>query len=222
VVEGLVELGINLLLGPVCDLAPDSEKSSLNERTFSSDPAVVSEFVKVAVQTQREFGLISCLKHAPGLGRVQVDPHQELGASNMTYKEFDKKEAQPFRAGISVGAEMIMTSHFLLPAGQDTPVTFSSDLVRKFINDGISADAVLVSDDLQMGALERFGSDGERAALAIASGHDIALTRNSQACMDGIETVTRSLESGLISPKRYRNAQMRVQALRAKLGAQEK
>jgi beta-N-acetylhexosaminidase len=222
VAEGLVEIGINLLLGPVCDLAPDSENSALNERTFSSDPAVVSEFVKVAVQTQRRLGLISCLKHAPGLGRVQVDPHQELGASKMTYDEFDRREAQPFRAGISEGAEMVMTSHFLLPDEQDRPVTFSSELVRKFITDGISADAVLVSDDLQMGALERFGSDGERAALAIAAGHDIALTRNARACLDGIKAVRRSLESGLITSERYRNAEMRVQALRARLGAREK
>lgn len=215
--EGLIELGINLLLGPVCDLAPQSEKSALTGRAFSSDPEIVAAFVKCAVETQRSCGLLSCLKHAPGLGRVRVDPHLELGASEMTFDAFDSVEALPFRAGLLAGAEMIMSSHFLLPEGGRLPVTFSHELVRKFIREGLNSEVPLITDDLQMGALEQFGADGARAALAITAGHDIALTRNAQAAVDGIAAVENALADGSLGLKRYQEAQGRVSKLRSRI-----
>ena len=119
----LADLGVNFLLGPVCDLKLWNGETALESRTFGSDPEVASEFVKTTVRICREHGLACCLKHAPGLGRVSADPHEKLGVSAMSLEQFENVDSLPFKAGVAAGADSLMSSHFLAPEFDDIPVT---------------------------------------------------------------------------------------------------
>ncbi len=212
----LAELGINLLLGPVCDLKLWDGETALEGRTFGDNPEIASEFVRSTVQICQESGLACCLKHAPGLGRVSVDPHQTLGASAMTHKQFEYIDSLPFRAGIAAGADSLMSSHFLAPEFDSVPVTFSKKIIQALIRNGLSTEAPLLSDDLNMGALSNFGSFEKIVTQCLNAGHDLLLTRNLQTAKLGMNALSQALDSGAIDEERLHEAQSRVTELKRK------
>ncbi|MFQ5606371.1 MAG: glycoside hydrolase family 3 N-terminal domain-containing protein [Candidatus Zixiibacteriota bacterium] len=210
----MAELGINLLLGPVCDLALWRGDTALEGRTFGASPHPAAEFVTETVRLCHQAGLTCCLKHAPGLGRVCVDPHRTLGESPMTLEEFRTVDSVPFRAGISAGADSLMTSHFVAREFDDSPVTFSKTTVEILVREALSENLALLSDDLSMGALAEFGSPGKIACRALAAGHDLLLTRDHRAAEAGISAIEAALESGAIPRQRILQALGNVERLK--------
>ncbi len=212
------ELGINLLLGPVCDLRPQfdnlKESSALSERTFSADPDIVGAFAKVTIEVGKENNLLCCLKHAPGLGSVQADPHFTLGASPLSAQEFSQRDFLPFRTGCSAGASMIMTSHFLIREHSSLPVTFSKEIVSTVIRKELPKDVTLITDDLNMGALKTFGSADDVCLTAFNCGHDLLLARSNTTIDKGISALSLGLDSGTVSDERFSEALGRIDALR--------
>lgn len=212
----LAELGINFLLGPVCDLKLWDGETALDGRTFGEDPEIASEFVKATVRICHKYGLVSCLKHAPGLGRVSVDPHETLGASAMTFEQFEHVDSLPFAAGITEGADSLMSSHFLAPEFDDKPVTCSKEIVDSLIRKELSDSLALLSDDLNMGALKQYGSFDRVVTQCLNAGHDLLLTRNMQTAKLGVAALEKALDSGEITSQRLREAQDRINLLKRK------
>jgi beta-N-acetylhexosaminidase len=70
----LRELGINVILGPVADVAL-SRKSYLYERCFGTTPEWVAAYVAITVKAQKDAGIISVLKHFPGHGKTITNSH---------------------------------------------------------------------------------------------------------------------------------------------------
>lgn len=212
----LADLGINLLLGPVCDLKLWKGETALDGRTFGADPEIASEFVRSTVRICHENGLACCLKHAPGLGRVSVDPHEKLGASQMTQKQFENVDSLPFKAGIAAGADSLMSSHFLAPEFDSFPVTFSKTIIKALIRNELSDNVALLSDDLNMGALSRFGSVDEIVKRCLSAGHDLLLTRNLQTAKLGARALNQAFDSGEIDEKRLHEARSKIARLKRK------
>lgn len=215
----LADLGVNFLLGPVCDLKLWSGETALEGRTFGSDPDVASEFVKTTVRICREHGLACCLKHAPGLGRLLADPHEKLGASAMSLEQFENVDSLPFKAGVAAGADSLMSSHFLAPKFDDLPVTCSNKIVKELIRNTLSDSIALLSDDLNMGALSQYGSFDKIVAQCVGAGHDLLLTRDLQTAKLGVAALDRALESGDVSRQRLSEAQSRINRLKRKTSA---
>ena len=210
----LADLGVNYILGPVCDLKLWNGETALEGRTFGSDPEVASEFVKTTVRICREHGLACCLKHAPGLGRVSADPHEKLGVSAMSLEQFENVDSLPFKAGVAAGADSLMSSHFLAPEFDDIPVTFSRKIVKTLIREGLSKNVALLSDDLNMGALSQYGSFHNIVAQCVNAGHDLLLTGTLQTAKLFVQTLQVALDSGEISRQRLSEAQSRINRLK--------
>ncbi len=212
------ELGINLLLGPVCDLRPQlktkDESTALNERTFGSDPMIVGAFAKLTVALAQKHNLLCCLKHAPGLGSVRVDPHFTLGASALSVDELRERDLAPFREGYAAGARMVMTSHFLIPDSDTLPVTFSKTTVDALIRNELHPDVTLITDDMDMGALNDFGGVENSCLTALNAGHDILLARSNDTVADGIAAIQQGLDTGIVSEEGLLVALRRIDALR--------
>lgn len=106
----LLGLGINVILGPVCDIAK-SEKSYMYNRSFSTNQKIVSDMVYATVKAQHDAGIISVLKHFPGHGDTKADSHKKIPVINKEIEELKNRDFLPFISGINAGAEMILMAH---------------------------------------------------------------------------------------------------------------
>ena len=211
-------LGINLNLAPVADIFLNEDNSCLVDRCFSEKPEVVAEFVKIAVQTSSQSGLLSCLKHFPGLGAAAIDPHQQISIIDVDSMTWDKRERLPFIAGIEAGADMIMTTHAQMPRLGNDIVTYSDHIVRTMIRQNLSFDGPIITDDLTMSGAGNSANIGERSVRAFMAGHDLLLFgQDYEQAIRAYDYFCDACHHGEIPLKRLRSALSRVSGLKFKL-----
>ncbi len=187
----LRRLGIDLNLAPTVDVLTENFSPNIGIRSYGSDPALVSALGVMRIQGMQENGLSACAKHFPGLGSAPVDPHLDLPVLSSGWDEMNQIHLKPFRAAIEAGVDAVMTSHPVYPKldPDRLPVTFSRKLAHNFLREELKFKGLLLSDDLEMGALRNFGSIEICAVKAIEAGHDMALI-----CHD-IDAQVRTWES---------------------------
>ncbi|HEX9804096.1 MAG TPA: glycoside hydrolase family 3 N-terminal domain-containing protein [Candidatus Dojkabacteria bacterium] len=145
----LLEYDINVILGPVADIAYERD-SFIYERSFGSDPEKVADFVEATVKGQREAGIITVLKHFPGHGKTSTDSHLRLPIIDASLEELKTSDFLPFERGIAAGAEVIMFGHIINPQiDPDTPSSISTKYLDILMND-LSFNGVVITDDLKM------------------------------------------------------------------------
>ncbi|MEM8877903.1 MAG: glycoside hydrolase family 3 N-terminal domain-containing protein [Pseudomonadota bacterium] len=195
----LKSLGFNVNLGPVVDvnINPRNPIIARYGRSYSGDPARVTRFASAFVNAHREHGVLTTLKHFPGHGSSSGDSH--LGFTNIT-KTWKDAELEPYRQMIANGTvDMVMSGHLYhsrLNAGGPprTPASLSQGalgLLRQ-----MSPDVVIITDDLQMGAIRKEFGFEDALIRAVMAGNDIlmytALGENWAALPD---RVIRTLEA---------------------------
>jgi len=214
----LSSLGINLNLAPVADIALNDENTCLADRCFGKDPGTVSVFVKASVATARTHGVLCCLKHFPGFGAAGQDPHAEVATAEYDVGLWQNRESIPFQDGIANGADLIMTTHLLLPKIDDTIVTGSKKIINDMIRVMLSFDGPVITDDLTMAGAEVLGSVGERAVAAFKAGHDLLLFgRDYEAAMRAYDYFVDAHTRGEISDNEIRASLNRVRGIKYKL-----
>lgn len=144
----LLNLGINVILGPVCDVAT-SHQSYIYYRTFGTNIEVVTKMVEVTVKAQRDAGIITVLKHFPGLGATSIDSHKDFPVINLTKDFLWKNDFKPFLKGIEAGAEMVMIGHIInANIDKDKPASMSINYVK--LLEEVNFNGVVITDDLSM------------------------------------------------------------------------
>jgi beta-N-acetylhexosaminidase len=162
--------------------------------------------------------LLSCLKHFPGLGAGDLDPH--TATPSITYDEFvwRQREFVPFLAGIEAGTDMIMTTHVMLPELDPTIVTGSATVIDTLLRKGLEFDGPVITDDLTMAGAESLGSIGERTVAAFLAGHDILLFgRDYEQAMEAFDYFVDAVRRGNISPARLTASLERIAGLKCRL-----
>ena len=211
-------LGINLNLAPVADILLRLDNNCLDTRCFGEDPEIVATFVKASVEVAKRHGLLSCLKHFPGLGASQVDPHQATAEADYDGIVWKQRERIPFAAGVAAGANLIMTTHLRLPHIDANIVTGSRDIVSNWIRNDLLFDGPVITDDLLMEGAAELGNIGERALLAFNAGHDLLLFgQNYEAAMQAYDYFVDAARRGEISSTRIRSALDRVAGMKFRL-----
>ncbi len=180
--DQLKRLGINLNLAPVVDLDlyPENPVIGSLERSFSARPEIVIQRAEVFIDSHHSSGIITCLKHFPGHGSARNDSH--LGLTDVT-ATFQDIELQPFQNLIhSQKADVVMTAHVMhRDLDPQYPATLSSAILTDLLRERMGFQGIIISDDMQMGAIsQNFGFE-EALVLAVKAGCDIlALANNSQ------------------------------------------
>jgi beta-N-acetylhexosaminidase len=175
----LAALGINVNYAPVADIASRPYNPSLGIRSFGEDPAAVSRLTAAMVKGLQSSGVAATLKHFPGKGEAQVDPHLELPVLDLDLDRLTRVEFAPFRAGIEAGARFVMIGHYGLPAvtgNRHLPSSASSAVLRGLVRDQLGFDGVIVTDALDMGAFE-----GVSLEEPLSAGCDLLLYGPAQA-----------------------------------------
>ena len=214
----LASLGVNLIFGPVADLGINPNNACLAGRTFGNNPARAIPFIEKAVRISGRAGLVSCLKHFPGFGAAKNDPHQMLAEADYDFQTFVNREALTFKAGIGVGADMIMTTHMTLPSVDKWPATISAKLLKELLRDTLEFDGIAITDDLLMAGAENFGNYGERAFKAFEAGHDMLLFgRNFKATQIALKHFKEACSGGTISRSRVESSIERISGIKSKV-----
>ena len=177
----LQQLGINWNLAPVVDVNvfPESPAIGALERSFSADPEVVAAHAEAFAEAHGAAGVISVLKHFPGHGSAVGDTH--LGVTDVTSSFVRDDELAPYRKLIEDGYEdAVMTAHIvnrdLDPSGR--PATLSTAIVTGLLREELGFEGVILSDDMQMGAIVEQYSLERAAVEAIKAGVDVVLIAN--------------------------------------------
>lgn len=225
--ETLADGGINLNLAPVVDVNvdPDSPAVGALGRSFSSDPAVVTDHARAVIEAHREEGVLTALKHFPGHGSAPGDTH--LGFVDVT-DTWSPEELEPYRVLVDEGnVDLVMTAHVFNGAlDPDWPATLSPATIIGVLRDELGFQGVVVSDDLQMGAItDDYGLE-TAVQQALLAGVDILLFANNTAqayepdIAPRVVAIVESLvREGALSEERIDESVERVRLLKDRLPA---
>ena len=170
-------LGFNLNFAPVLDLDhfPNTQ-NALRGRCWGRDPQRVIDHAGQWNRWMRKHSIASCAKHFPAGGRAQSDPHHDLPSSPATLEELLREDVIPYTA-LMPELDAIMLAHVEFPnIDADFPASLSPRIIRRFLRDQLGFDKHLVlTDDLDMGAITSRYGRGPDVKLAIEAGNDLAL-----------------------------------------------
>ncbi len=167
----LNEVGINVDCLPVLDVRVPETHSAIGDRALGSDPMRVAALGRAILDGLAKGGVIGVVKHMPGQGRASVDTHHDLPHVTASATELEQDLA-PFRA--LNNAAMGMTGHVVYDVWDDQhTATMSPYVLNNIIRANIGFDGLLMSDDLDMNALQ--GDVATRALRCVEAGCDIAL-----------------------------------------------
>lgn len=175
----LKSLGINWNLAPVADINNNPKNPVIGVRSFGEDPYIVGKYVAQAVLGHQQDGVLATLKHFPGHGDTQVDSHLSLPTINHSLERLRQVEFIPFIDGIQAEAAVIMTSHILFPKiEKGLPASLSKKIV-KILRDELSFNGLIVTDDLEMGAIVDDYGTIFAVQQAIKNGSDMVMISHS-------------------------------------------
>jgi beta-glucosidase len=170
------QLGLNWVLGPVCDVNNNPANPVINVRAWGEDPATAGTLAAAFSRGAQSQGVLCCAKHFPGHGDTASDSHLELPLLAHDRARLEAIELPPFQAAIAAGVASVMTAHLLLPALDPLrPATLSAAVLRELLRRDLGFDGLVVTDALVMEAIAgRYGA-GEAAVLALEAGADLVL-----------------------------------------------
>jgi beta-N-acetylhexosaminidase len=215
----LKENGINCDFAPIVDLAIEPKNSVIVglERSYG-DTNAVTKYAAVFMQELASQNILSVVKHFPGHGSSLGDSHAGFVDVSNTWSA---KELEPYKYFIEKNeVDMIMSAHVFNSHLDDKyPATLSYNTNTKLLREQLGYRGVLITDDLQMGAISQHYSLKERVTLAINSGADILLFGNQlevNSPKEIINAVFESIQSGEISRERIQEANARIANLHTK------
>jgi beta-N-acetylhexosaminidase len=221
----LKDLGINMDFAPVVDVNVNPENPVIGylKRSFSADPEKVYEYASSFINGLHQNNIITAIKHFPGHGSSTSDSHLGIVDVTNTYKQ---EELIPYQKLIENGySDMVMTAHIINTNIDPTyPSTLSPLFIKNILRNQLKFTGVVVSDDMQMGAIvDNYGYD-EAIIRAINAGCDMLIISNNgktyseQAPYDAVNIILKAIEKGEISEQQINDSYGRIQALKEKYG----
>ncbi len=185
----LAEVGITVDCLPLLDVRTPQTHAAIGDRALGSDPLRVASLGRAMLDGLREGGVVGVVKHMPGQGRAVVDSHHDLPVVDADENAL-LQDLIPFER--LNDAPMGMTGHIVFPAWDaERCATLSPTIIADIIRGRIGFDGLLMSDDLDMKALQ--GDVADRAVGCVAAGCDVAL--NCWGRMDEMIAIARRVPS---------------------------
>lgn len=212
-------LGFNTNFVPVLDLVDVSSHdlgTVIGDRSYGNDPYLVSCFGQAVVESLRSAGMISCGKHFPGHGGTSVDSHLDLPVDTRSRRIIESHDMIPFKFAAARGIDMIMTAHVLYPDFDDRlPATLSQTIVGGVLRREIGYEGVVITDDLEMGAIARHYEAPECAQLSLMAGADLLLfSRYPEKTLAVRDRLHRDLIRGELSHEQVAKSRRRIMGLK--------
>lgn len=212
--KDLTALGFNVNFSPVADVLTNEDNAVVKQRSFGSDPDLVSSMVSQVVKGLTDGGMLCAPKHFPGHGSTGGDTHDGFASSDRTLEELESCDFKPFRAAIEAGAPMIMVGHMTMTAiDPDNPASLSETIVTGLLRDELGYDGIIITDALNMGAIANNYTTADAAVKAVSAGCDMLLCVSNIS--SAVNALTDAVSDGTISEERIDESVRRI--LQAKL-----
>ena len=218
----LQSVGINFDLAPVVDLGVNPKNQVIYGlgRSFGKDPQSVAAHASAFIDAMHQHGVLTSIKHFPGHGSSLGDTHKGFVDVTQAWKEI---ELEPYRL-LKAKADTVMVAHvFNQKLDADYPASLSFKTVTQKLRRDLDYRGIVITDDLQMGAISQKYGLRNTLKLAINAGNDMLLFGNQLDPRKTVSTKTlvgliaQMVKSGEIKKETIDNAYRRIQALKEKL-----
>jgi len=213
----LQAMGFNTNFAPVLDL------SAKDSRSFGTNPETVYQKGNAVLNGFAKHGITGAIKHFPGNGRSQVDPHEDTSSVTVSQADLEKTDAYPFKQMIAnrdSDSFFVMVTHIKYPAyDKDKPASLSPVIMQDVLRKRFGYKGIIVTDDFEMGAVSKYYPYEEIGVKALQAGADLILIcheyEHQLAMYDG---VIQAVQKGTLKETRINEAAERI--IKHKLKAQ--
>ena len=208
----LAAVGVNLNFAPVMDVNNNPDNPVIGRRSFGESPELVSRLGISYIRGLQRNGVLATAKHFPGHGDTTVDSHFELPTVSHDLERIHALELQPFRAAIDADVAAIMTAHIIYPAfDANRPATLSPTILTDLLRKELGFDGLLITDDMEMKAIDDRYQSGEAAVMAVEAGADIVMVLwTSTKQIEVFDALLSAVKSGRISQARLDQSVKRI------------
>ena len=207
----LHSLGITVNFAPVCDVSTNP-KDFIYERSFGQNAQTTADYIAQVVAAMSDAGIASVLKHFPGYGS-NADTHTGIAVDERPYEQFLAEDYLPFAAGIGAGAPFVLVSHNIVTCLDSSYPASLSAAWHEQLRSHLGFEGVILTDDLDMGAVKAYADGGNIAVLALQAGNDMIVCSD----LTQIGAVIAAVQDGTLSEKTIDSACRRVLAAKQSL-----
>jgi beta-N-acetylhexosaminidase len=189
--------GFNLDLCPVLDISfNDDADNSLRSRCYGKTVEQVVRNAGAFNEAMRGQGIASCGKHFPGYSAASADAHYQLPRIDRTREQLDQNELAVFRQFVA-DVDSMMICHGWYPCFESkrTPATFSRRIVTDLLRDELGFDRLIMTDDLDMGAILTGHRLDDTIRLAVTAGNDVVMICHRIPEIETVHGILRMLPS---------------------------
>jgi len=222
--EELRAVGITMNLAPVADVETNPDNPVIFRRAFSADPVRTGQMAAAMIQGLQAGGVLATAKHFPGHGDTGDDSHVTLPVVAHDRARLDAVELAPFRQAIAADVGAIMVAHVAYPAldpTPETPASLSPAIVSGLLRQELAFDGLIMTDALDMDAIDGRYSLAHASLLALQAGADLIAPGphvSLETQQAAIEAVVRAVEDGIIPLERIEDSARRILRYKARFG----
>ena len=226
-------LGFNMNFAPVMEvMTPERDllSNGLYSRSFGRSPGEVLGYTMVYLRGLQSAGIIGCLKHFPGIGAGEVDSHDTMPIVNLTHEDLIAQDLAPYielflhRQDEDERVHCVMVSHGGFPrinlqtgqlGGLLEPASLNQTVVNKLLRLELGYNHLVVTDDLEMGAITKLHSIEQASKCAFAAGEDMILICSSvDAVRKSYAALLAGFENGELNLRHLDKSLTRIQAVK--------
>ena len=208
-------VGVNMNLAPVGDLLTNAFNPIIDRRAFGSDPKMVAPILMSFIRGLQDNGVVATVKHFPGHGDTSEDSHLELPAIHHDRRRLDSVELRPFVAAFDAGVSTVMVAHIWFSAfdAEPLPASLSFNVVEGLLRGELGYDGIIMTDALDMDAVDTEYDPSEASIRAIEAGNDliaIGAHVGTQRIREAINDVVAAVRAGRITLERIDDSLERI------------
>ena len=218
--DELKEYGFNINFAPVVDINIDPKSPAIGakKRSYSAQEEIVIAYSSEFIKAQKDAGIISVLKHFPGLGSAKTDSHKHLTDVSKTWQY---KELKPYYDFIKYEkVEAIMVEHIILDKFDKIyPALLSKKTISGVLRSQLGFKGVVFSDDMNMKAISDIYGFKQSIIMAVNAGVDVLVyssyfTKKSSVVNEVTKIIIDAVKSGKIDIKTIENSYKRIKGLK--------
>lgn len=218
IAEELNDFGFNMNFAPVLDINSNANNPVIGDRSFGSNPGIVSKLGIKTMNGMRDNNIIPVVKHFPGHGDTSVDSHIGLPIVSKDLTTLNNFELIPFKEAIKNNVDAIMVSHILLnKIDANNPASMSKTIITNILRKSLKFTGVVITDDMTMGAIIKYNDIGKAAVKSFNAGSDIILVCHEYSNeIEVINSLKKAVKDKTISESRLNESVYRILKLKEK------
>ena len=229
--EVLRLLGFNMNFAPVMSIMTEDRdllSNGLYSRSYGRSPGEVLGYTMVYLRGLQRAGCLGCAKHFPGIGAGEVDTHEEMAVIHLTHDDLIAQDLAPYielfqREDNMVRAVMVshggfpnIDIHRGIAGGRLVPASINPSIVTGLLREELGYRGLVVTDDLEMGAIAKHSEIEEAALRAVLAGEDMILVcAKPEMIRRAYAALLKAAREGELSSERIESSLRRIAAFKA-------